>query len=152
MWFKTNILLFILFTGIFAKAQNDTECYYLNNNGIERSFEVYIPNTYSAAKAYPLVFVLHGGGGKAKGIILLTKKRFNVLAKKEQFIVVYPSGFEKSWNDGARDTLAPARKYKIDDVDFFRKMIRYMENNFSIQNNNIFACGISNGGFMVQRL
>ena len=74
------------------------------------------------------------------------------MADHKNFIAVYPNGVEKSWNDGARDTIGVARKLNINDVGFFEKMIETMQSNFSIDEKHLFACGISNGGFMVQRL
>ena len=142
----------LLLACIKATAQGGTETEYLNVGGMERFYEVYVPHNYTEEKSYPLVFILHGGGGKASGMANLTQSRFNILAEREGFIAVYPNGYEKSWNDGARDTLAPARRMNIDDVGFFDAMIEDMDKKLSVDQNNIFACGISNGGFMVQRL
>ena len=149
---KNYLIIFLTLNLIFAFSQYNTETQYLNFEGYERSFEVYIPKNYSDSINYPLVFILHGGGGTAKGLKRSTFARFNKLADLEIFIAVYPNGIEKSWNDGARDTIGATRKLKINDVGFFEKMIETLQSNFSVDNKNIFACGISNGGFMVQRL
>ena len=133
-------------------AQGGLETATVNVDGLKRDFKVYVPKSYGLNREYPLVFVLHGGGGKASGMVKLTKKRFNHLADRDSFIVVYPNGYERSWNDGSRDTLAPARRMNIDDVGFFDAMIEDLDKKLSIDKENIFACGISNGGFMVQRL
>jgi len=133
-------------------SQYHTETEYLNFEGYERSFKIYLPENYSEKNIYPLVFILHGGGGTAKGLIRSTYARFNKLADYEDFIAVYPNGVERSWNDGERDTIGAARKLNINDIGFFEKMIESLQNNFSVDTNKIFACGISNGGFMVQRL
>jgi len=136
----------------FATAQLKTEAEYLNIDGIERYYELFVPKNYSEKTKLPVLLVLHGGGGKAKGMIRHTKGRFNQLASREGFIVVYPNGFEKGWNDGARDTLAAARRLKVKDVEFFEAMIDDLDKKLSIDRENIFVCGISNGGFMAQRL
>ena len=133
-------------------SQYHTETEFINFEGYKRSFKIYIPANYSDSINYPLVFILHGGGGTAKGLIRSTYARFNKLADLENFIAVYPNGVEKSWNDGARDTIGTARKLNINDVGFFEEMIEKLQSKFSVDNNKIFACGISNGGFMVQRL
>lgn len=125
---------------------------FLNFEDYERSFEIYLPKKYSADHQYPLVFILHGGGGTAKGLIRTTNSRFNQLADEHRFIAVYPNGVEKSWNDGARDTIGVARKLNINDVGFFEKMIEILNSEYSIDTKNTFVCGISNGGFMAQRL
>lgn len=149
-----NILLFIVFGAITftGRAQFRTETGYLASEGLNRSYELFVPDNYSPNQTYPLVFILHGGGGRAKGLVRTTRARFNQLANRDGFIAVYPNGFEKSWNDGARDTLAPARKLNIDDVGFINALINKLEKQLSVNPQQIYACGISNGGFMVQRL
>jgi polyhydroxybutyrate depolymerase len=71
------------------------------------------------------------------------------LSDSEAFILVYPQGIDKSWNDNAnRNPYGEARVDNIDDVGFIEKMITILEAEYSIDNTNIFACGISNGGLM----
>jgi len=52
-----------------------------------------------------VVFVFHGGSGVAAGTMGLS--RFNTVADREKFIVVYPQGIGRSRNDG-QDIHAPA--------------------------------------------
>lgn len=146
------MILFLthIFSGL--NAQWNTETKYLDYQGYERSWEIFVPEGVVTETGYPLVFILHGGAGNAKKMIRLTQGRFNELAARNGFIAVYPNGIGKSWNDGARDTLATARKLNIDDVGFFRKMIEKIQSKYSVDKNRIFVCGISNGGFMAQRL
>ncbi len=125
----------------------------ITHNGYTRSWLTHIPKNYSAVKKYPLVIALHGGGGSAKQLMNRTKRRFNKLADTEGFIVVYPQGVKKSWNDNnKRDQNGFARKMNIDDVGFISKMISTLQSNYNINNNAVFACGISNGGLMSQTL
>lgn len=145
------IILF-LFVSIAVKSQYKTEKEYLLFEGNDRSYEIFVPDDYSIEISYPIVFVLHGGGGNAKGLVRTTRARFNTLANRDGFIAVYPNGIGKSWNDGARDTIGVARKLNINDVGFFEEMIENIQKKYSVNSNQIFACGISNGGFMVQRL
>jgi len=108
-----------------------------------------LPDNYSENKTYPLVIALHGGNGKAKKFNKSTKGRFNKLSNEEEFIVVYPQGIDKSWNDNnKRNPYGEARTQNIDDVGFIAKMISTLESKYSIDSANIFACGISNGGLM----
>ena len=126
---------------------------HLVHNNYKRSYISYLPKTYSKDKQYPLVIVLHGGGGTANQIMQNTRQRFNELADEEGFIVVYPNGIKKSWNDNPkRDTNGFARKKNIDDVGFIKRLIELLEHNYSINSDAIFACGISNGGLMSQTL
>lgn len=149
---KICLIIFILSSFRPGYSQYHTKTEYIDYENFERSYEVYIPKKYSVEFSYPLVFILHGGGGTAKGLIRSTHSRFNQLAEQDNFIAVYPNGIEKSWNDGARDSVGVARKLNIDDVGFFEEMMKNLQSNFSVDKNKIFVCGISNGGFMAQRL
>ncbi len=146
------IIIFLIVSAFSTDARQGIETVYLQVNGLERYYKVYLPKDYDGRQNYPLVFILHGGGGKASGMMKLTRNRFNQLADRDGFIAVYPNGYKKSWNDGDRDTLAEARRLNIDDVGFFDAIIHDLNGRLSVDNNNIFACGISNGGFMVQKL
>ena len=66
--------------------------------GLERTYSVHIGSSYDQTRATPLVIVLHGGGGTGQGMAKLTG--FNAVADKENFVITYPDGFEKHWNDG----------------------------------------------------
>lgn len=149
---KNCLLIFFLFEFLIVNGQFRTETAYLNFEGYDRSYLIFIPENYSPQLKYPVVFVLHGGGGNAKGLVKTTRARFNQLANRDGFIVVYPNGIEKSWNDGARDNFGVARKLNINDVGFIEKIIDDLNSKISVDLKNIFACGISNGGFMAQRL
>ncbi|VAV84603.1 hypothetical protein MNBD_BACTEROID02-1248 [hydrothermal vent metagenome] len=125
----------------------------ITHGGYVRTWLTYLPKNYSEAKTYPLVIALHGGGGTAKQLMTSTKKRFNTLADTEGFIMVYPQGAEKSWNDNnKRDQNGFARKENIDDVGFISKMISKLQSEYNINDDAVFACGISNGGLMSQTL
>jgi polyhydroxybutyrate depolymerase len=93
--------------------------------------------------------VLHGGGGKGKNIIRFTG--FNAIADRENFIVVYPDGFEKHWNDG-RGVQWQAHMENVDDVGFISALIDKLAGEFNIDHNKIYVTGISNGGMMSHRL
>lgn len=147
-------LLFILLVinTLDVQSQRNTETVYFDHDGVERSCELYVPKNFSQKNAYPVVLILHGGGGSAKGLIRSTRGRFNQLADLNGFVAVYPNGYGKSWNDGARDTFGVARNLNIDDVGFIGKVLEDLSKKMNLDRKNIFACGISNGGFMVQRL
>lgn len=121
----------------------------LIHDGYLRTWLTHLPKNYQENKTYPLIIALHGGNGKAKKFNKSTKGRFNELSDEEGFIVVYPQGIDKSWNDNnKRNSYGKARSLNIDDVGFIAKMISKLENQYSIDSSNIFACGISNGGLM----
>ena len=81
--------------------------------GIEREYLIYLPDSYeeNKQKPYPVIFGLHGYTGTASGFQKETTKGMNLLAEKENIIIVYPQGshfngvfqkrstFVSSWND-----------------------------------------------------
>ncbi|MES1215907.1 MAG: prolyl oligopeptidase family serine peptidase, partial [Bacteroidota bacterium] len=71
------------------------------------------------------------------------------IALREKFILIYPQGIQKSWND-SRPT--DANQAGIDDVKFFNTMITYLSSKYTINSKMIFCTGISNGGFMTSTL
>ncbi|MDX8338400.1 PHB depolymerase family esterase [Draconibacterium sp. IB214405] len=150
--YKILLSIMFVFFAEFSFAQRWTETMQVDVDGLERTYELFVPEDYDEGKNYPVVFILHGGGGRAGRMPHFTRYRFNDLATRDGFIAVYPNGYKKGWNDGDRDTLAVARRLNIDDVGFFDVMIDDLDKKLSIDKKRIFACGISNGGFMVQRL
>lgn len=144
------LLITILFTGCTQRdsASSQTQIRSLVYDGLTRSYRIHTPantNKYTA-----LLLVLHGGGGTAKHTEEeLTKKGFNTLSDKYKFVVVYPNGIEKRWNDG-RTLNNPVTH--INDVGFLTKLIDDTTKEFNIDTNRVFVTGISNGGQMSYRL
>jgi polyhydroxybutyrate depolymerase len=115
-------------------------------DGLSREYIIYLPFGYNTTTC-PLLFVLHGGGGTDTGAINLAS--FNNLAETEKFIVVYPQGIDKSWNDGRPTS---ANQLGVNDVNFFRTLIQNFSTQYKIDAKKIYATGLSNGGFMSSRL
>ncbi|BDA80021.1 hydrolase [Leptospira kobayashii] len=132
---------------------SDTSAHELEMNGMVRSFYVHAGNNQKEAESRPansrpLLIVLHGRLGS--GLQVMEQSRFNGLADRESFVVVYPNGYSRSWADGRGKT--PADKEKIDDVSFLEEMISYVKDRYNIDSSKVFIVGHSNGGFMVQRM
>ena len=119
------------------------------SGGLKRTYSVHIGSSYDKEKPTPLLIVLHGGGGTGQGMIKLTD--FNDIADTENFIVVYPDGFEKHWNDG-RGVQWEAQTENVDDVGFISALIDHLSNELNIDAKRIYVTGISNGGMMSHRL
>jgi polyhydroxybutyrate depolymerase len=112
-------------------------------DGTARTYLLHVPHSSKKGKPAPLVLVFHGGGGHARNMPRFTQ--FDRLADQEGFIVAYPEGLNKHWNDGRG--LSPA-----DDVGFIRALIAELERSQNIDPKRVYATGISNGGFFSQRL
>jgi polyhydroxybutyrate depolymerase len=117
-------------------------------DGLPREYLHFVPN--GAKEPMPVVFMLHGGGGKARGAERFT--HFSELAQKEGFVVIYPQGVEGHWNDGRGVEIMRAQRENIDDVKFLRAVLADVAAGHNIDRGRVFATGISNGGFMVHRL
>ena len=122
-------------------------------DGLQRTYRIHIPPSLPEEFSPALVFVLHGGGGSGEQMERsLTLGGFNTLSDENNFIVVYPDGVEKNWNDGRKNTSDFAHQQNIDDVGFFTALIENLTDEFHIDPNRIYATGISNGAMMSYRL
>jgi polyhydroxybutyrate depolymerase len=124
---------------------------HLSSGGLDRKYLLHAPAKSSRA-AMPLLVVLHGGGGTAEGMVRLTKGRFDELADRDGFYVVYPQGVGNSWNDGRRDIRSKAREQNVDDVGFFRALVAHLASTHEIDRSRVFVTGMSNGGMMSLRI
>jgi len=116
------------------------------HNAVSRSYIVHLPPSYTPTNSYPLVINMHGFGSDA------TQQQFyaemDQVADTANFIVVYPFGIADSWNSGQIWSYNPG----INDVTFISALIDTMAINFSINTSMVYACGMSNGGFMSYKL
>jgi len=116
-------------------------------DGRQRKYIQFLPQGWDTATNMPVLFVLHGGKGSPKGMLKYVDYR--ELATSKKFLLVYPKGIEKNWNDGRPTN---ANLLGVDDVNFFRKLIDKLASNYSINEEAVFVTGISNGAFMASRL
>lgn len=122
------------------------------HNGLERTYRIHIPSSHDKSKPMPLVIALHGGGGTGEKMEKHTLGGFNSLSDKEGFVVVYPDGIEKHWNDGRGKVQYRAHREKIDDIGFISALIDDLVKRQNIDNKRIYVTGISNGAMLSNRL
>lgn len=134
------------------EINDDGTTFTMDWDGYERLYLVHFPPKEKMTKALPVLFHIHGGGGTAKTTPSLTLGRFNDLADKEGFIVVYPEGVDKNWNDGRKLEGEQAWEEDIDDVGFIVAIVEQLKKDYSIDSDKVFTSGMSNGGFMSSRL
>jgi polyhydroxybutyrate depolymerase len=96
----------------------------------------------------PVILAMHGGRGNARQMERYT--RFNGVAEKHGFVIVYPESLNGNWNDG-RD-LSTIQEETADDVSYLRKVVEDVAGRHKIDRSRIFATGVSNGAFMSHRL
>ncbi|NBX18008.1 MAG: hydrolase [Proteobacteria bacterium] len=116
----------------------------IESQGKNRNYLLYTPAGRKDS-SMPLVIGFHGG--KTTNVRFARTTLFHNLADEQGFHVVYPSGINSNWNDG-RGTANP----DVDDISFVRALIEDVKAVRKIDARRIYVTGISNGGFMVQRL
>lgn len=111
----------------------------------KRSYLLYVPESYDAAKPTPLVIVIHGFAQWPAHQAQVSV--WNDLADEEGFIVVYPSGtsFPKHWR--ANGDIKGSGSLSID-TQFISDLIDHLEKQYLIDPMRIYANGLSNGGGM----
>ncbi len=123
----------------------------IQHEGIERSFNLYLPKNYKNSTPAPLVIALHGGGGTGSNFEeVVSAGTLTTSAESKGVVLVMPEGIEKRWNSGRPEIFDGERMY--DDVGFISKIIDEMVEKYNIDPKRVYATGISNGGFMAIRL
>lgn len=112
--------------------------------GMTRTYKMYVP----AGTPVGLVLNLHGGAASGSGQEGLTD--FDAVADTTNLLVVYPDGYDKSWADGRG--ASPAARHHVDDLGFLVALVGRLTNDFGVPPGHVFATGMSNGGFMSNRL
>ncbi len=148
--FKVVLIIFgvcaaIPITGIaLFEAVNRTNGKIVSSGEIRR-YLIHVPANYNPAKPTPLVFNIHGFAQWPANQQHISK--WNDLADKEGFIVVYPMGtkFPLRWNSHLPIDKSPETQK---DVIFFVDMIEKFSSEYNIDPDRVYASGLSNGGGM----
>jgi polyhydroxybutyrate depolymerase len=147
--------LFCLFPGTVTIITGREKGQYLEKSiqwgGLRRTFILYLPARKSLTPR-PLVLVLHGGGGTAKGMTGFTLHGFDRQADKEGFLVCYPDAIEKHWNDGRKNQQYRAQKNNIDDTGFLTALIDHCIRHYQVDPARVYMTGASNGALMSYRM
>ncbi|CAN5891661.1 PHB depolymerase family esterase [soil metagenome] len=119
----------------------------LEVGGRTRTYALHVPA--SRQGPLPLVISLHGAGGHGRGVE--QQSGWGALAEREGFVVAYPDGIGKTWNDGRADTPSRSVKENVDDVAFLAALIEDVAARGPIDRRRVFLNGLSNGAFMTSR-
>ena len=138
----------------------------------DRPYIVHLPPSYDGTVAFPVVIVLHGGGGDARAARAMTCPNGNLgdpgcldrVADCQGFITVYPDGTSErgirtmrtfdagGGADGYACVSGVACSTKVDDLRYFTDLIDTLEQEYTVDPARIYLTGLSNGGAMSQRL
>ncbi len=128
-----------------VKAGDTTET--ITSSGASRSFIVHIPTGYTGQTPLPVIFDFHPLGGT--GSSQEGSSGWNTKCDSVGCIAVFPnsaSNGSNGWDVGYCCDGAQANK--VDDVQFTRDMIKWLQANACVDPKRIYASGCSNGGGM----
>lgn len=110
-----------------------------------RTYILYVPSSYTPDSQVPLVFNFHGYTSNA--ISQMEYGNFRAIADTAGFIIVHPMGTlfngNPHWNVGGW-TIGST----TDDIGFTDALITEISAKYSIDQDRIYATGMSNGGYM----
>jgi polyhydroxybutyrate depolymerase len=132
------------------RAAPGTQAGSLKHGGLTRTFLLHVPRSYRPGDAPPLIVALHGGTGTGLGMELISG--LSAISDTAGFVVVYPDGVGRSWNDGRGLQSFQAMHDNIDDVGFIAALIDSLSEQYSVDRSRVYVTGISNGGHMSHRL
>ena len=143
---KHIALIILVLITLKAAAQPQQKTEQIVVDGLSREFVTYIPAITGTGKL-PVIISMHGRLGTGEGMMGFAD--FRPIAEKEKFIIVCPSGIDRSWNDG-RPT--PSQKQGVNDVKFIDVLITYIIKTYNGDAPRVYVTGMSNGGFLASRL
>src|SRR6478736_1083265 len=129
-------VLFLLINCFSAFSQGLTD-HTITIDERERQYLTYVPPSLDHSKKYPLVIVLHGGGGNAKQMAEFSG--FKAVAEREKFILLYPNGYKKGWNDGRVAPDIKSNTENVDDVKFISTVIDELNSTLPVDTKRIFV-------------
>lgn len=116
----------------------------IEHGGQQREAIVEVPAHGSAPLA--ALIVMHGYGGSAAGMAAIG---LTAAGHAEGMVVVYPQGWESSWNAGA--CCGPSADGLVDDVGYLSALIDTLVSEYGVEPGRIHLAGFSNGGMMAHR-
>lgn len=158
---KIIVSLFLTITSVAAlHAQN-----WVNGSfgfeGQNRTFKTY--HAAAAQQDMAVVIMLHGLGGSMNDVDMTS---FTAISDTANLLLVSPQALNythpligdmgPAWNSGIKVIGTPLGDIElnpgINDAGFLAALTDSIKANFAVDENRIFLCGFSNGGFMTQRM
>ena len=120
------------------------ECF--GYDGMDRCWTIYVPNSTDDSQSIPLILDLHALQRTADNQYELSD--MDRIAEENNAIVIYPHGYENSWNFG--QCCDPAKDAGIDDYGFLRTLIYHTFDTFPVDTYRVYMTGWSTGCAMAQ--
>ena len=134
-------LMMLFFVGISYSQQTINGS--ITHGGMQRTYILYVPASYSATTAAPIVLNLHGLTSNSSAQMFYGD--FRPIADTASFLIVAPQGTtnfqgDTYWNAGFGGT--------VDDVGFIEALLDSISANYTINQDRVYSTGMSNGGYM----
>ncbi len=122
-------------------------------DGINRQYRIYVPSNYNVSNPASLVMTLHGMGDNMTNFSTIG---MNNVADTANVIVIVPQALSDpnagtTWNSGA-GYMGYFPNSGTNDVGFLNALLDTVQSNYAINQERVYCCGFSMGGFMTQRL
>ena len=118
-------------------------------NGVDRTYELYVPESVAGADAVPLVIALHPFASSGKAWRALTG--FDALADEHGFIVAYPDAADLDWNDGSAQAAGWTGLEPGDDIAFMKALIDHLAAEYPVDPARVALVGFAAGGTFAYR-
>jgi polyhydroxybutyrate depolymerase len=150
--FRRIVCTALLAVGIFAAgpAHSATEARRFFVGGEARSYRLFIPSGLNPVRA-PVVIALHGAA--QTNAEFEADLGLNRIAEREKFIVAYPAGLNRVWDDDRPSLIRLEFAFRPgNDVAFLRNLTRALIDEGIADPDRIYMAGLSMGGFMTARM
>ncbi|KAK6500956.1 hypothetical protein TWF506_003714 [Arthrobotrys conoides] len=112
-----------------------------------RTFNVHLPQGYDPDEDYPVILGFHGAPGI--GLHFEADTMFSAPRWGGGKILVYPDALGGAWAAGMPGNMTTSVEK---DLNFMSDLLDYLRNNYCVDNERIYATGISNGGGFLNRI
>ncbi|EGX48091.1 hypothetical protein AOL_s00081g87 [Orbilia oligospora ATCC 24927] len=129
-----------------SAAIGKTQKVSITSSGNNRTFMVHLPQDYDSDEDYPVILGFHGAPGV--GLHFEADTMFSMPRWGNGKIFVYPDALGGVWAGMPGNMTTPLEK----DLEFMSDLLNYLRNNYCVDNEKIYATGISNGGGFLNRI
>jgi polyhydroxybutyrate depolymerase len=148
---RNSLLIGIVLSVVLLIAGSVTaQSFTITHGDLERTYDLFVPSTYDPERPLPLLIALHPSGGDAESMAQITG--FNEIAEREGFIVLYPEGPYGYWDYGWNLREWSDVEDMLDDPGYVSAAIDEVMTSYSVDTEEVYAVGYSNGARMAFRL
>lgn len=118
-------------------------------DGLDRSYRLYVPTSYNSDTPTPLTLNWHGLTSNSGQQEAYTGTS---IGEDRGYILAFPMGVGNAFNGGGCCGQFANPPHSEDDVGFARAIVDEIASHFCVDRRRIYSTGVSNGGYMTERL